>query len=141
MGFATLALAQNGDNLGEAQTPVPPDIKIPPAPPLSAEESLKTFHLPPGFRIELVAAEPLVESPVAMQFDPNGRMGGIVSRPQEKGTVSCAFAGPGRSWLYACSSDKVYRRKTLTAAAATIPSRKGVADSPEMTGSRMPSAM
>src|SRR6185436_5214293 len=50
-------------------------------------------------------------------FDPNGRMGGIISRPQEKGTVSCAFAGPGRAWLYACSSDKVYRRKTLTAAA------------------------
>lgn len=51
-------------------------------------------------------------------FDANGRMGGIVSRPQEKGTVSCAFAGPDRSWLYACSSDKVFRRKTLTAGAA-----------------------
>lgn len=50
-------------------------------------------------------------------FDANGRMGGIVSRPQEKGTVSCAFAGPGRSWLYVCSSDKIYRRKTLTEAA------------------------
>jgi len=49
-------------------------------------------------------------------FDATGRMGGIVSRPQEKGTVSCAFAGPDRAWLYACSSDKVYRRKTLTAA-------------------------
>jgi enterochelin esterase family protein len=47
-------------------------------------------------------------------FDANGRMGGIVSRPQEKGTVSCAFAGPGRAWLYVCSSDRVYRRKTLT---------------------------
>ena len=47
-------------------------------------------------------------------FDPNGRLGGIVSRPQEKGTVSCAFGGPDRAWLYACSSDKVYRRKTLT---------------------------
>jgi hypothetical protein len=41
-------------------------------------------------------------------------MGGIVSRPQEKGTVSCAFAGPGRAWLYVCASDKVYRRRTLT---------------------------
>src|SRR6266513_385485 len=50
-------------------------------------------------------------------FDANGRLGGIVSRPQDKSTVSCAFAGPGRAWLYACSSDKVYRRKTLTAAA------------------------
>jgi enterochelin esterase family protein len=47
-------------------------------------------------------------------FDANGRMGGIVSRPQEKGTVSCAFAGPGRAWIYACASDKVYRRRTLT---------------------------
>ena len=47
-------------------------------------------------------------------FDANGRMGGIVSRPQEKGTVSCAFAGPGRAWLYVCASDKVYRRRTLT---------------------------
>ena len=28
----------------------------------------------PGFRIELVAAEPLVESPVALDFDENGRM-------------------------------------------------------------------
>lgn len=50
-------------------------------------------------------------------FDAGGRMGGIVSRPQEKSTVSCTFAGPGRSYLYACSSDKVYRRKTLTTGA------------------------
>ena len=47
-------------------------------------------------------------------FDVGGRMGGIASRPQDKGTVSCAFAGPGRSYLYVCNADKVYRRKTLT---------------------------
>ena len=46
-------------------------------------------------------------------FDGGGRMGGIISRPQDKGTVSCAFAGPDRAYLYVCSSDKVYRRKTL----------------------------
>lgn len=50
-------------------------------------------------------------------FDPSGRLGGIVSRPQDKGTVSCTFAGPGSSYLYVCSSDKVYRRKTLTSGA------------------------
>lgn len=50
-------------------------------------------------------------------FDATGRLGGVISRPQDKGTVSCAFAGPGRAWLYACSSDQVYRRKTLTAGA------------------------
>ncbi|MFN0067512.1 MAG: SMP-30/gluconolactonase/LRE family protein [Limisphaerales bacterium] len=50
-------------------------------------------------------------------FDAGGRLGGVIARPQEKGTVSCAFAGPGRAWLYACSSDKVFRRRTLTAGA------------------------
>jgi hypothetical protein len=28
--------------------------------------------------------------------------------------VSCAFAGPDRTWLYVCSSDRVFRRNTLT---------------------------
>lgn len=47
-------------------------------------------------------------------FDAGGRLGGVIARPQDKGTVSCAFGGPGRAWLYACSSDRVYRRRTLT---------------------------
>ena len=34
--------------------------KIPPAPALSPEQALKTFKLQPGFRIVLVASEPLV---------------------------------------------------------------------------------
>jgi sugar lactone lactonase YvrE/enterochelin esterase-like enzyme len=60
---------------------------------------------------------PWITSHVGIQmFDASGRLGGVVSRPQDKGTVSCAFAGPDRSHLYVCSSDKVYRRKTLTSA-------------------------
>jgi enterochelin esterase family protein len=47
-------------------------------------------------------------------FDSGGRMGGVIAPPREKSTVSCAFAGPNGEWLYVCSSDKVYRRKTLT---------------------------
>ena len=43
-------------------------------PPLSPEAALKTFHLPPGFRIELAAAEPDVVDPVALAFDARGRM-------------------------------------------------------------------
>lgn len=42
--------------------------------PLTPEESLKRFHLPEGYRIELVASEPLIHSPVAITFDGNGRM-------------------------------------------------------------------
>jgi len=56
-----------------------------------------------------------VTSHIGIQmFDAGGRMGGVISRPQEKGTVSCAFGGTGHAWLYVCSSDKVYRRKTIT---------------------------
>ena len=43
-------------------------------PPYSPEEAMKKFQLPPGFRIELVAAEPDVVSPVALAFDERGRM-------------------------------------------------------------------
>ena len=46
-------------------------------------------------------------------FDPTGRMGGVISKPSEKACVSVAFAGPNHEWLYACASDKVFRRKTL----------------------------
>ncbi len=42
--------------------------------PLAPEESQKRFQLAPGFRIELVAAEPHVADPVAMDFDARGQI-------------------------------------------------------------------
>src|SRR5438874_12487523 len=45
-----------------------------PVPLLSPEDEAKTFNLPPGFRAEVVAAEPMVQHPVAMAFDPDGRL-------------------------------------------------------------------
>lgn len=56
-------------------------------------------------------------------FDGTGRMGGVIARPQLKGTVSCAFAGPGGAYLYVCSADKIYRRKTLTKGVYLFPSK------------------
>src|SRR5437879_11981185 len=47
--------------------------EVPPAPALSPQDEMKTFQIVPGYRIELVAAEPLVHDPVAMTFDPDGR--------------------------------------------------------------------
>ena len=44
-------------------------------------------------------------------FDSTGRMGGIIAKPTSKGCVSVAFAGPNLEYLYACASDKVFRRK------------------------------
>jgi len=66
--------AQQGDRGGETQTPRVPRELIPPAPPLPPEQALKSFKVQPGFRIELVAAEPLVHNPVQIAFDPEGRL-------------------------------------------------------------------
>jgi putative membrane-bound dehydrogenase-like protein len=45
----------------------------PDGPPYTPRQSLATFRLEPGFRIELVASEPDVASPVAMDIDERGR--------------------------------------------------------------------
>src|SRR6267143_827539 len=44
------------------------------SPPLSPADALKTFYLPPGYSIELVASEPLVQDPVAVDWDLDGRL-------------------------------------------------------------------
>ena len=49
-------------------------IDQPTEPPKAPEESLKCFEVEPGFRIELIAAEPIVKDPVAIDFDQQGRM-------------------------------------------------------------------
>jgi mono/diheme cytochrome c family protein len=46
--------------------------KFPPA--LSPEQEARTFHMAPGYQVELVAAEPLVVDPVFAEFDGNGRL-------------------------------------------------------------------
>jgi mono/diheme cytochrome c family protein/glucose/arabinose dehydrogenase len=70
----TSVFAQLGDKAGEAQIEQVPPHRIPPAPGLSPEDEAKTFQIAPGFRIELVAAEPLIGDPVAVQFGPDGRL-------------------------------------------------------------------
>lgn len=42
--------------------------------PFSPEEALKTFKLPKGFKIQLVASEPLVKDPTEIAFDEKGQM-------------------------------------------------------------------
>ncbi len=38
------------------------------------EEELKTFILQPGYRLELVLSDPVIQEPTAIAFDGNGRM-------------------------------------------------------------------
>lgn len=56
---------------GEADYETYSDLKVPPLPP---DQALSKFELEEGFRIEIVAHEPMVISPVAMDIDPDGRL-------------------------------------------------------------------
>ena len=48
--------------------------ELPRIAPTEAHEALETFELVPGYRLELVAAEPLVADPIAMAFDGRRRL-------------------------------------------------------------------
>ena len=56
--------------------PENPELKFRPPPPpvLSPEEEMKTFKVAPGFKVELVASEPMIETPTALSWDDQGRL-------------------------------------------------------------------
>src|SRR4051812_13530037 len=42
--------------------------------PITPQETLRTLHVPAGFTVELVAAQPLVRRPIMASFDERGRL-------------------------------------------------------------------
>ncbi|MBM3987518.1 MAG: c-type cytochrome [Planctomycetes bacterium] len=69
----SLALApQNGDMKGEEQPPLRAEWRVPTPAPRSPEESLASFRVASGLKVELVACEPLVVAPVCAVFDERG---------------------------------------------------------------------
>ena len=67
----------NQKNIADIPEKLPQKVAIkqnPSGEPLSPEESMKTMHLPEGYRIELVASEPMIQEPVAITWDGNGAM-------------------------------------------------------------------
>ncbi len=62
--------------------------------PLTPQEQLEKFHVPPGFEIELVASEPQIHKPLNLSFDRRGRL-------WVTDTVEYPFPpkGPGRDSL------------------------------------------
>ncbi len=91
-----MAFGQAGDHGNELQPERVPRELIPPAPPLTAEAELNTFKLQDGFKIQIVASDPMIQSPVALQFDPDGRLWVLEMRgfmPNEKGDGETAAVG------------------------------------------------
>jgi len=72
--LALLAPLCLSSKLLAAQQPVVAPEALPKFPPVAAQDALNTFQLKKGFRLELVAAEPLVTDPIALAFDEDGRL-------------------------------------------------------------------
>ena len=70
--MATTVTARGDQNTTAWPPPFQPVAGVPPV--LSPEQEMKTFALPPGYRVELVASEPMVEDPVLIDWDSRGRM-------------------------------------------------------------------
>src|SRR5437899_7464421 len=75
LGVATTVFLVHVLPLGHSQ---PPQDKyaehIAPTGPRTPQEQQKLFHLPPGFEIQLVAAEPDIKKPINFAFDARGRL-------------------------------------------------------------------
>ena len=97
---------RRGGGGGRKDDPVNADVDWTKQPALLAktpEEQLKTFILQPGYRLELVLADPIVQEPTAIAFDGNGRMTGrprtfltaAVQRPEMTACSSSAESSRG----------------------------------------------
>ena len=60
--------------------------------PLAPEQEMKGFHLPDGFRVNLFAAEPMINKPINMAFDAKGRL-------WVSSTVEYPYAAVRERWL------------------------------------------
>jgi putative heme-binding domain-containing protein len=58
---------------GQSAQPIPHGQDAAPNAPRTAAEAVKAMTVPPGFTVEIVAAEPDIVNPVAMTFDERGR--------------------------------------------------------------------
>jgi len=66
------ATAKNPKDPGPEDAPIRFPLPIVDA--MSPQDELKTFKIADGFEIQLVAAEPMVEDPIALSFDGEGRI-------------------------------------------------------------------
>ena len=99
--------------------------------PLAAEAALKSFRVRPGFTVELVAAEPLVQDPIAFAWGPDGKFWVV-----EMGDYPLGLDGKGKpggrvKFLEDADGDGKYDKATLFIdnigfPTSVLPWRKGV---------------
>ncbi|MPY91048.1 MAG: dehydrogenase [Luteitalea sp.] len=71
-----VVVAGHGSQQSPPSRQWPPGVQRVPleSPALSPAEAIKTFYMPPGYRLELVASEPLIQDPIVFDWDLDGRL-------------------------------------------------------------------
>lgn len=89
--------------------------RLPFIPPRSPQESLKAFKPRPGYQVQLVASEPLLGSPVSMDFDEDGRLY-VAEYPEYNAYAKSDFKLTGRVRLLEDENDDgVFDKGTIFA--------------------------
>ena len=84
-----------------------------PTQPLSPEESLKVMHVPDGFAVDLVAAEPLTMDPVAIAWGADGKLWIVEMADYPNGIDGHMKAGSRIRYLESTHDDGHYDKSTL----------------------------
>jgi mono/diheme cytochrome c family protein/glucose/arabinose dehydrogenase len=74
--LSVTAVTAYTDQSSPVNRPWPPGVQkvADESPVLPPDEAVKTFFMPPGYRVELVASEPLIHDPTAVDWDLQGRL-------------------------------------------------------------------
>jgi putative membrane-bound dehydrogenase-like protein len=127
LAFATFALVSlsSGASGQPKGTPKPADIPVPKpvmgSLPLSPQESLKKIHVPEGYEVELVAAEPLLLDPVAFDWDERGRLWVVEMADYPLGMDGKGMPGGRVRILEDTKGDGHYDKSTLFADGLNFP--------------------
>jgi putative membrane-bound dehydrogenase-like protein len=97
----------------------------------SAEFSRRSIQAKPGFAVELMAAEPLVEDPIAFAFGPDGKLWVVEMGDYPRGVDGKGRAGGRVKFLESTRGDGRYDKATvfldnLPFPTGVLPWRKGV---------------
>ncbi len=74
--IVTAVVTGYGYQSSQPNRPWPPGLQTvsPDSPVLQPADAVKTFFMPPGYRVEIVASEPLIQDPIVIDWDPAGRL-------------------------------------------------------------------
>ena len=89
--------------------------------PLSSSDSVKKIHVPPGFKVELIASEPMLIDPVAFDWDERGRLWVVEMADYPLGMDNAGRPGGRVRVLEDTDGDGRYDKSTLFAGGLNFP--------------------